>query len=402
MNGHVTKKGSKYYVVIELERDANGKRRRKWFGGYKTKKEAQAALVQKLHELQTGQFIEESDITIAEFLQQWLEHKRSQVRPATLRSYEWHVSHHIVPYIGHFKLTKLTPTILQKLYSDLQKAPRSDGRPGTISNRTILHAHLVLHEALERATRWGLVPRNVCDLVDPPRPQKVDVQVWDIEHVNCFLSVAQQDRYYIAFLLAIMTGLRKGEILGLRWIDVDFSSKLITVRQNLSFVHGQFHFLEPKTAHGRRAVAISDPIILALQIHKERQEEERRRAGALYHDHGLVIQTELGTPVSPYTLDSIWYKLLKQCDVPKIRFHDLRHTHATLLLKQGVHPKIVSERLGHSNIGITLDTYSHVLPNLQQSAIDQLSDLISVHSAPPNLAKSDGQKEGRRKRDNCE
>ena len=395
MNGHVTKKGSKYYVVIELERDVNGKRRRKWFGGYKTKKEAQAALVQKLHELQTGQFIEESDITIAEFLQQWLEHKRSQVRPATLRSYEWHIRHHILPYIGHIKVSKLTPVILQKLYSDLQKAPRKDGKPGAVSNRSILHAHLVLHEALERAVRWGLVPRNVCDLVDPPRPQKVDIQVWDIEHVNRFLNAAKDDRYYIAFLLAITTGLRKGEILGLRWIDVDFASKLITVRQNLSFVHGQFYFLEPKTAHGRRAVALSDPIIVALQRHRERQDEERQRAGTLYQDHGLVVQTELGFPVSPRTLDRSWYGLLKQCDVPKIRFHDLRHTHATLLLKQGVHPKIVSERLGHANIGITLDTYSHVLPNLQQSAIDQLSELISVKEDSPGLANSDGQKDDR-------
>ncbi|MDI9261270.1 site-specific integrase [Alicyclobacillus sendaiensis] len=391
MNGHVTKKGSKYYVVIELERDANGKRRRKWFGGYKTKKEAQAALVQKLHELQTGQFIEESDITIAEFLQQWLEHKRSQVRPATLRSYEWHIRRHILPYIGHIKVSKLTPSILQNLYITLQKAPRHDGKPGSVSNRSILHAHLVLHEALERAVRWGIIPRNVCDLVDPPRPQKVDIQVWDIEHVNRFLLAARNDRYYIAFLLAITTGMRKGEILGLRWIDIDFASKLITVRQNLSFVHGQIYFLEPKTARGRRAVALSDPIIEALKRHREIQDAERHRAGVLYEDHGLVVQTELGHPVTPRALDRSWYSLLKQCDVPKIRFHDLRHTHATLLLKQGVHPKIVSERLGHANIGITLDTYSHVLPNLQQSAIEQLSELISVQDDESN-ANCEGRK----------
>ncbi|WP_029422150.1 tyrosine-type recombinase/integrase [Alicyclobacillus macrosporangiidus] len=397
MNGHVTKKGNKYYVVIELGRDAMGKRQRRWFGGYDTKKAAQAALVEKLHDLQTGQFHEETDMTIAEFLQQWLDHKQSQVRPSTLRSYSWHVRHHIIPYIGHVKISKLTPVMLQKLYTDLQKAPRKDGKPGVVSNRSILHAHLVLHEALDRAVKWGLTPRNVCELVDPPRPRKVDMQVWDIEHVNRFLSVAQEDRYYIAFVLAIMTGLRKGEILGLRWSDVDFSSKLITVRQNLSYVHGQFYFLEPKTAHGRRAVAISDPIIEALNIHRIRQEEERLKAGPLYRDHGLVVQTEVGTPVSPRNLDRSWYNLLGKCDVPRIRFHDLRHTHATLLLKQGVHPKIVSERLGHANIGITLDTYSHVLPNLQQSAVDQLSELISVSKhVKKYISEHEGQKNGRR------
>ena len=246
MNGHVTKKGSKYYVVIELERDANGKRRRKWFGGYSTKKAAQAALVQKLHELQTGQYIEESDVTVAEFLQQWLEYKSSQIRPSSLRSYESHIRHHIVPYIGHIKISKLGPMIIQKFYLDLQKGPRNDGRAGNLSSNSVRYAHVILHEALEQAVRWGLISRNVCDLVDPPRPQKTDIQVWDIEDINRFLEVARSSRYYIAFLLAIMTGLRKGEILGLRWRDVDFATKLITVGKTSVMCMGSFIFSNPR------------------------------------------------------------------------------------------------------------------------------------------------------------
>ncbi|GMA60718.1 site-specific integrase [Alicyclobacillus fastidiosus] len=241
---------------------------------------------------------------------------------------------------------------------------------------SVARVHLVLHDALDRAVKWGLVARNIADAVDPPKPDPVQMSVWTREDVLRFLEEAKSSSYYIVFLIAVTTGMRKGEILGLRWVDVDLENGRVYVRQTLTYVNGQPVFLDPKTNKGKRMVALSPEVVVQLRKYKAIQAKNKLRLGPLYHDNGLVVTRQDGSPASINTLDKQWYALLEQSGVPRIRFHDLRHTHASLLLQQGVHPKIVSERLGHSTINITLDTYSHVLPGLQEQVAKDFGDAL--------------------------
>ncbi|MED0676944.1 tyrosine-type recombinase/integrase [Aneurinibacillus thermoaerophilus] len=369
MKGHVRKRGNKWSFVIDIGRDETGKRRQKRFSGFNTKKEAEKALAQKINELHTGQFVDATKETVGEYLSVWLEDKKAQVRPGTWKSYRWLVNR-MVEHIGKVKLADLKPQHLQKMYNQLQKGERP------LSARSVLHAHLVIQEALDRAMKWGMIHRNVAEAVDAPRPKKVEMSVWNAEQIRQFLEVAKEDRHYIAFLLAITTGMRKGEILGLRWKDIDLEQGTLSVRQTFTRAEKGHDFQEPKSSSGLRSIALSPGTIEALRAHKIQQSKEKLKAGSLYQDIGMVVATSIGTPVLSRNLDRTWFRLMKKAGVPRIRFHDLRHTHATLMLKQGVHPKIVSERLGHANIGITLDTYSHVLPGLQEAAAKQFDESL--------------------------
>lgn len=215
-----------------------------------------------------------------------------------------------------------------------------------------------------------MVSKNVVDLVDRPKAVKEEMQVWDNEQSLTFLKQAKTDRLYVAFLLALTTGMRQGEILGLRWKDVDLEKGILYVKQTLSHDGQKFSPL-PKTAAGRRSITIPSEVIHDLKKHKSMVTDEKRACGQSYTDNNLVVCTTLGTPQSPRNLNRTYQRLLKTVDVPKIRFHDLRHTHATLLLVQGVNPKVVSERLGHATIKITLDTYTHVLPSLKKDVAEE-------------------------------
>jgi len=372
MRGHVRKRGNKWCFVIDVGRDENGKRKQKWFSGYATKKEAEKAMAAKLQEIVSGVYVAENNDTVETYLRNWLEDKRSQVRPSTYRGYEWLVRVHIIPHLGGIELSDLRPQHLQALYRKLQSLDKP------LSNRTILHIHLLLHEALDRAVKWGMVARNVADAVDPPRPEVRRSIVWTPEDVWAFLSANEEAeaRYYAAFVLAVMTGMRKGEILGLRWSEIDWDSAVVRINQTLTWTKQGPILQEPKTDRSRRSVALSPETIVALRRHHALQAQERLLYGTEYKDHDLVFARPNGEPLHPRTLDNAWYRALKRANVPRIRFHDLRHTHASLLLAQGVHPKIVSERLGHSTINITLDTYSHVLPGLQKQVADRFDEVI--------------------------
>jgi integrase len=203
------------------------------------------------------------------------------------------------------------------------------------------------------------------------------LSVWDDEQVRLFLNTAKSNRTYIAFLLALSTGMRQGEVLGLSWSDVNWSSSTIAVRQAYTKSFKGHALQETKTASSIRTVALPSQVLEALRQHRLKQAEERLAIGEKYNDQGLVVQSQVGTPIGPRNLLRTWYSLLKKSKLSPIRFHDLRHTHATLLLLQGVHPKIVSERLGHSSIQITLDTYSHLLPNMQAAAAESFGELLN-------------------------
>jgi integrase len=371
MRGHVRKRGNKWCVVLFVGYDENtGKKKYKWFSGFDKKKEAETFMAAKIQEIDSGGYIEPSKETFGAYMERWLEDKKTQIRPGTYRKYAWLVNRHIIPALGHMELSKLKPQHLQSFYTKL----RTNEKP--LSNRSILHTHMILHDALDRAVKWGLVARNVAEAVDPPKPDRVEMHAWTIDEVRKFLDVAKESRYYIVFILAITTGMRKGEILGLRWSDVDLENARLYVKQTLTYVKGEPVFLEPKTDKGKRLVALPPDVVDVLRKHRKNQAQEKLLFGPGYEESGLVVTRVDGRPVYPRTLDKHWYKYVELAGVQKIRFHDLRHTHASLLLQQGVHPKIVSERLGHSTINITLDTYSHVLPGLQEQVAKEFGEAL--------------------------
>lgn len=377
MRGSVVKRGGKWSIVFDLGRDESGKRKQKWIGGYRTKKEAQAALAEQVTAVEQGSYIPPANQSVAEFLVDWGNQKKLQVRPSTWRSYEWTLNYHVIPHIGHLKLKQVTPNHIEKLYSTLRESPRPDGKPGTLSERTILHVHLILQNAFDRAIRWGLIGRNPCKLVDAPRPKKIEMKVWTKEQVQEFLKSSEEDTLYHVFLLLLTTGMRVGETLGLRWQDVDLDNARLTVRQQISFIHGGHVFQPPKTKAGNRTIPIPQQVVHVLNQVKRDQKGKQRIFGDEYRvDLDLVCCTDKGTPLYHGNLTARWNALIKNAGVPRIRIHDARHTHASLLLQQGVNPKVVAERLGHANVSITLDTYTHLLPGIQEKAVDTFANEI--------------------------
>lgn len=369
MRGHVRKRGSKWAVVVYLGYDEKGKKRYKWHGGFKTKKEAEAHLAKLIAEIEDGTYIEPSKDTVATYLNHWLNVKKDSLRHGTYRKYEWLIRCHIIPNIGQIELARLRPQHLETFYARLR---------GQLSKRSILHIHLLLHGAFERAVKQGIMPRNIADSVEAPRADVYRPTIWTPEEVTRFLAESRElePSYWIAFVLAIYTGMRQAEILGLKWSDIDWEKAYLRVERTLKYIRGEPVFQEPKTERSRRSIALSTATLEALHWHREQQNKVRSTVGDAYEDQDMVLANTFGKPMSQDTLTSVWRRLLRKIDVRRIRFHDLRHTHASLLLQQGVHAKIVSERLGHSTITTTLDTYTHVVPVLQKEAAERLDDLF--------------------------
>jgi integrase len=265
---------------------------------------------------------------------------------------------------------QLRPEHIQKHYTDTLK----DG----LSAGTVRYHHAVLHIALQTAVKWGLVSRNVADAVSPPPARRSEMQIWDEDDIYRFLEVVKDTPYYALFYTALFTGMRRSELLALRWQDVDFILSQIYVNRGLHHLKdGSYIFTEPKSAKSRRTIALPPSVTLLLGECHERQKLERAKLGICLTDADLVFSTPEGKPLRPNTVTYAWTTLAKRAGLNVIRLHDARHTHASLMLKQGIHPKIVQERLGHSSIQITLDTYSHVAPGLQQAAAESFDKLFT-------------------------
>jgi integrase len=372
MAGHIRKRGSgSWTVVVDLGRDpVTGKRRQTWRTVRGTKRDAEALLVSLLHERDTGIDIQPGRVAAGQYLRRWLEaYAQPNTAPKTFRRYEELIRLHLLPSIGSIELGKLRPAHIQHVYGRLQEKG--------LSPRTVLQCHRVLREALQHAVRWQLLSRNPADAVEAPRYSRYEVPALVPDDLRRLLDEADKSRFGAIVRLAVMTGLRQGELLGLRWQDVDLQAGALRVRQACQWLPRQgFIFRPPKSHRSVRPVALSPAAVARLREHRSSQLEERLVAGPAYEDMGLVFATAVGRPLHPSVLRKAWLKMVEKSGLGRLRFHDLRHAHATLMLQQGVHPKIVSERLGHSGVSITLDTYSHVLPGLQAQAAAQLDLLI--------------------------
>ena len=364
MRGHLRKRGQDTWaLVVDLGRDPQtDKRRQQWHTVKGTKKDAERELRDLLHRIETGGYVQPAHLTMGAFLEQWLaDYAATNTGPRTVENYRGYIRRYLLPHLGSVPLEKLTPQQVQGIYAQML------GRG--LSARTVLHAHRVLSEALAHAVKWGLVARNVANAVDPPKPQRKEMSTLDSEGVARFVRAAQKSPYLALFTLAIYTGLRRSELVGLRWQDVDLAGGALSVTQTLQRVHGQgLLMLQPKTARSRRRVALSPEVVALLRAHRARQAELRLAVGPVWQEGGWVFTRPDGRPLDPDEVTHAFARTIKAAGIAGVRLHDLRHTHASLMLAQGVHPKIVSERLGHASITITLDTYSHVLPGLQEAA----------------------------------
>jgi len=372
MTGQIIKRGDSWTVRIFLGRDTKGKR--KYFN--KTikgnKKDAQKYLTAKLREKDLGVFIEPASIALNEYLDKWLEEiAKPRLRESTFTSYKAILENYVKPKLGSKRLSDIQAYEVQKLYSDMKKRG--------LSSRTIRYTHVVLSSAMKQAIRWKMIMQNPCELCELPRLEKNEMKHLSPEETSKFLQAAKESKYFVLFLLVIESGMRPEEYLSLQWKDIDFEQKALSVRRAIVWKRkgGGFTFTEPKTKKSRRSIPISTSVINALKTHRRKQLEERLKLGADYQNLDLVFTSEIGTPIQPKNLIDRHFKpLLKKAEVPDIRLYDLRHTTATLLLSAGENPKVVSERLGHASIVLTLDTYSHVLPTMQQTATDKLEKMM--------------------------
>lgn len=372
MAGRTVKKDQNtktWYFILTHGKKEDGKPRQFKKRGFKTKQEAQKAMLELEQSLTLGTYIQPNKILYKEYLlERFLEDKMTKVKKQTLNTYRWIVEKHIIPAIGDVELTKLNPIIIQGLYNRLTKEK-------ALSDENIQKVHTLINDSLKKAERWGLIARNPASLVDRPKAVKKEITVWDVAEVRQFLKCAKKSgRYYIAFLLALTTGMRQGEILGLRWKDVDFENGCVRITQTLSS-DGKELLPYTKTRSGSRTIDLPEETVTALKKHWLFIRGEREVVRS-YKNLNLVVCTGFGTPTHKSNIRRVFKSIIKKADIPKIRFHDMRHTHATLLLLQGVNPKIVSERLGHADVRITLDTYSHLLPSMQRETALQFGKML--------------------------
>jgi integrase len=361
-----------YSLIIDLPRQRGEKRKQKWITFRGTKREAQRELARLITELADDSFQEPSKTTLAQFFERWLSHMTSQVDERTHIGYAEKARKNINPLLGSTLLTRLQPEQISQAYAQALASGRCDGRGG-LSPRTVHHMHRILKQALGQAVKWGLLKRNPCDAVDPPRVEKREMLTFDTAQTADALSEMRRTRFLIAYLLAAICGLRRGEIAALRWKNVDLDAGVLKIVQTTRQIGKVVTYKPVKNTKGR-PVALSGLMLEELKGHRAKQVEELLRFGVKLSGESFVFAQPDGGPIKPGSVTNEWKRLVKKHTLPRIRFHDLRHTHATAMLASGIHPKIASERLGHSSIAITLDLYSHVLPNMQADAIETMDN----------------------------
>jgi integrase len=373
----------RWCAIISLGRRENGKRNRKCFYG-RTQADVQAKLLKARSDHSRGLPVAFERQTVKEFLTTWLEQSlKPSAKPRSYESFSTIAKKHIIPVIGHTKLDKLTPQQVQTLL-DLKRKPiqiknkkGEEQEKAGLSPQTIVNIRTVLRSALGQATKWGLVARNVAALVDAPRIPRPNTQTLSEEEARQFLETVQGERFEAIYVLALTLGLRRGEILGLPWANIDFENKTLRVSQAVQRFDGKLQIAEVKTDRSRRVVAMTESVIKALRWQHVKQARERLASGSHWQDTGLVFTNPSGGPLEPITLHRDFKRNLTAAKINKpTRFHDLRHACASLLLAQGVHLRVIMELLGHSSISLTANTYSHVMPAAMRDVADRMEAIL--------------------------
>jgi integrase len=385
MQGHIHKrvrtckngrKSTLWYVVVDLPRGAEGERRQKWHGGFQTKKAAEAVRARLVHELTTGFYVEPSRMLLSEWLvDHWLPVHKTRVKKTTYRAYRSAIVHHVKPRLGGVAIGKLTAQMLNGLYQQLLADGRCDAEGG-LAPATVANIHVVLRKALADAEDAGLIPRNPAIKAKPPRPksQGGELRYWTPGELREFLSLVEGHRLEAALHLLAMTGARRGEVAGLRWVDLDLDGARATIRQALLNGDREVYVSSPKSYRGR-TVDLDQATVDKLRDHRDRQQLEKA-ATRRWEDSGFVFTREDGSALNPATLTRAFRWIVDRSELPRIRLHDLRHTHASIAVKEGVPIGVVSERLGHASPEFTLHRYSHVMPGMQREAANTIARAV--------------------------
>lgn len=341
-------------------------RRKSLFG--KTPEEANRKRLDTLGLIRKGLTVPDDRLTVAQFLDTWLKTHRATVRDSTAAGYESVIRLHLKPRIGKIRLARLTPRDVQTMLIDLGDAG--------LAPRTIQLCRTVLRAALQKGVEWGDIPRNVADVTQGPRVERSPITPWDADECGRFLAGIQGDRLEALYVCALSLGMRQGELLGLRWTDVDLNTGELRVLQARQRRTGEF--TEPKSRQSRRVLPLPAVTIASLREHRDRQFDEKKTMEELWNESGLVFTTTRGTPLDGVNVGRYFQRHVARIGVRRIRFHDLRHSAATLLISQGVTLREIMEFLGHSQISLTAETYTHVLPALKRDAADQMDAALGA------------------------
>lgn len=354
-------------IVIEMRDPGTGRRKRKWHSFCGTKRQAQSECARLVSEVKVGTYIEPSKTTFAQFLDRWLDDVRTRVTPKTHERYAQICHKNIAPLLGAIPLAKLKPEQISEAYAkSLATGRRKDGRG--LSPRTVRQMHAIIKSALAQATKWDILVRNPAAVVRGPKVGRAAMQTYDLDQTAEMIEAARGQRVFVPALLAVLCGMRRGEIAAMRWRNVDLTAAQLAVVESAEQTKAGVRFKEPKSGRGR-TIALPDSLVAELRAHRIAQAQEFLKVGRRLDDGDFVVARPDGSPLRPHSIGQEWVRFLRRHpNLPRIRFHDLRHAHATHLLASGVHPKVASERLGHSKVGITLDLYSHVLPHMQADA----------------------------------
>jgi integrase len=389
MSGNITRRGAhSWRLKFEAcERDpVTGKRRTRYVTVRGTKKDAQRELNRLLSLVDSGFYVEPSTLSVAEYLERWLmDHAQHRVSAKTFERYAEIARKHLIPALGSHRLPKLSPLHIQAYYSDaLTKGRVRTLRSGIqemlppLAARTVKHHHRILSEALKQGVRLRLLQHNPCADVDPPRPKHAEMKIIDQARSADLLKAAKGMQIYIPVLLALTTGMRRGEILALRWKDISLDSQTLQVARTLEETAAGVNFKEPKSERSRRTIALPALAVEELHIHRRHQAEELLRLGIRQIGETLVSCNHVAQPLRPRAITKSFANLSRKLELG-IRFHDLRHSHISHLLDAGVHPKVASERAGHASVSITLDVYSHLISGIQEDAANRIDAALRTH-----------------------
>jgi integrase len=368
MKGHIRERSPGHWaIVVEMRDPETGRRKRKWHSFSGTKRQAQVECARLISEMKVGTYVEPRRTTLAQFLDRWLDDVRTRVTPKTHERYTQICHKNIAPLLGAVPLARLRPEQISDAYAKALATGRRRG-DGGLSPRTVRQMHAIVKSALAQAVKWEILVRNPAAVVKGPKVGRTAMRTYDLEQTAALIEAVRGRRIFIPTLLAVLGGLRRGEIAALRWRHVDLVTAQLAVIESAEQTKTGVRYKEPKSGRGR-TIALSATLVTELRAHRARQAQELLKVGKRLSDDDFVVTRTDGSSVRPHSLGQEWVRFLaRNGALPRIRFHDLRHAHATHLLASGIHPKVASERLGHSKVGITLDLYSHVLPNMQADA----------------------------------